>query len=184
MEKWLQLKSSIMYCLASFSPSKREERRIWIALWKCRLKAKYSDMTNIDNILKSKDITLLTKVPYSQSYDFSSSHVWMWQLDHKEGWTLKNWCFWIVLDKTLESPLDSEEIKPVNLKGNQPWIFIERNDAKAEAPILWTPDTKSQLVGKDPDAGKDWRQKEKKAAEGEIDSITTQWTWVWTNSGR
>ena len=141
-------------------------------------------MTNIDNILKSKDITLLTKVPYSQSYDFSSSHVWMWQLDHKEGWTLKNWCFWIVLDKTLESPLDSEEIKPVNLKGNQPWIFIERNDAKAEAPILWTPDTKSQLVGKDPDAGKDWRQKEKKAAEGEIDSITTQWTWVWTSSGR
>ena len=141
-------------------------------------------MTNIDNILKSKDITLLTKVPYSQSYDFSSSHVWMWQLDHKEGWTLKNWCFWIVLDKTLESPLDSEEIKSVNLKGNQPWIFIERNDAKAEAPILWTPDTKSQLVGKDPDAGKDWRQKEKKAAEGEIDSITTQWTWVWTNSGR
>ena len=141
-------------------------------------------MTNIDNILKSKDITLLTKVPYSQSYDFSSSHVWMWQLDHKEGWTLKNWCFWIVLDKTLESPLDSEEIKSVNLKGNQPWIFIERNDAKAEAPILWTPDTNSQLVGKDPDAGKDWRQKEKKAAEGEIDSITTQWTWVWTNSGR
>ena len=119
MEKWLQLKSSIMYCLASFSPSKREERRIWIALWKCRLKAKYSDMTNIDNILKSKDITLLTKVPYSQSYDFSSSHVWMWQLDHKEGWTLKNWCFWIVLDKTLESPLDCKEIQPVYPKGDQ-----------------------------------------------------------------
>ena len=89
----------------------------------------------------------------SQSYGFSSSHVWMWELDHKEGWALKNWCFWtVVLEKTLESPLDSK-IKPVNPKGNQPWIFIGRTDA--EAPIIWPPDAKSRLTGKDPDAGKD-----------------------------
>ena len=97
---------------------------------------------------------------YIQSYGFSSSHVWMWELDHKEGWTPKKWCFWIVvLEKTLESPLSSKEIKPVNPKGNQSWIFIGRTDAKA--PILWTPDPKSQLIGKHPDAGKDGRQEEK-----------------------
>ena len=97
---------------------------------------------------------------YSQSYVFSSSHVWMWELDHKEGWVMKNWYFQIVvLEKTLESSLDSKVIKPVNSKGNQPWMLIGRTDA--EAPILWPPDVKSQLVGKDPDAGKDWRQEEK-----------------------
>ena len=100
---------------------------------------------------------------YSQSY----SHVWMWELDHKEGWVLKNWCFQIVvLEKTLESLLDCKKIKPVNPKGNQPWIFIGRTDA--EAPILWPPDVKSSLIGKDPDAGKDWRQKEKRVAEEEM----------------
>ena len=94
---------------------------------------------------------------YSQSYGFSSSHVWMWELDHKEGWRMKNWCFWIVmLEKTLESPLNCKEIKPVNPKGNQPWIFIGRTDAEAEAPIIWPPDVESWLFGKDPDAGKDW----------------------------
>ena len=91
------------------------------------------------------------------------------ELDHKEGWAPKNWCFWtMVLEKTLESPLDSKEIKPVNLKENQPWIFIGRTDAKAEAPILRPPDAKSLLIGKDPNAGKDWKQKEKRAAEDEI----------------
>ena len=94
----------------------------------------------------------------SQSYGFSSSHVRMSELDHKEGWAPKNWRFWIeVLEKTLESPLDCKEIKPVNTTGNQPWIFIRRIDAESEGPILWQPDTKSQLIGKDPDAGKDWR---------------------------
>ena len=92
------------------------------------------------------------KGPYIQSYGSSSSHVQMWELDHKEGWVPKHWCFWtVVLEKTLESPLDSKEIKPVNLKGNQPWIFIGR--AEAEAPILWPHDAKSQLIGKDPDLG-------------------------------
>ena len=114
------------------------------------------------SILKSRDITLLTKVCNSQSYGFSSSHVQMWELDHKEGWVLKNWCFQIVLlEKTLQSPLDSKETKPVNPKGNQPWIFIGRTDAEVEAPILWPPDANSQLLRKVPDVGRDWRQKKK-----------------------
>ena len=96
----------------------------------------------------------------SQSCGFSSSHVWMWELDHKESWAPKNWCFWtVVLEKTLENPLDNKEIKPVNPKGNQSWIFIGRNDA--EVPILWPRDAENWLIGKDPDAGKDWRQEEK-----------------------
>ena len=106
---------------------------------------------------------------YSQSYGFSSSHVQMWELDHKEGWALKNWCFLIVvLEKTTESPLYSKEIKPVHPKGNQPWIFIGRTDAEAEAPILWPPDVKSWLFGKVLDFGKDWGQEEKGAAEDEV----------------
>ena len=93
----------------------------------------------------------------------------MWELDHKEGWEPKNWCFLIVvLEKTLESPLDSKEIKPVNPKGNQPWIFIGRTDAEADAPILWPPDVKSQLIGKAPDAGEDCRQKENGATKDEM----------------
>ena len=94
---------------------------------------------------------------YSQSYGFSDSQVQMQELDRKEGWAPKNWCFQIVVLKTLESPLDCKEIKPVNPKGNQLWIFIGRTDAEAEAPILWPPDVKSWLIGKDPNAGKDWR---------------------------
>ena len=104
----------------------------------------------------------------SQSYGFSSSHVWMWELDHKESWVLKNWCFWTVVLKTLQSPLDCKEIKPVNPKGNQSWIFIGRPDAEAEVPIIWPPDGKNWLIGKDPDAGKDWRQEEKGTAEDEM----------------
>ena len=106
---------------------------------------------------------------YRPCSGFSSSQAHMWELDHKEGWVLNNWCFWIVvLEKTLESPLDSTEIKPVNPKENQPWVFIGRTDAEGEAPKLWPPDAKSQLIGKDPDAGKDWRQKEKQVTEDEM----------------
>ena len=106
---------------------------------------------------------------YSQSYGFPSSHVQMWEMGHKEGWALKNWFFWtVVLEKTLERPLDSKEIKQVNPKGNQPWIFTGRTATKAEALILWPPDMKSQLIGKDPDAGKDWRQEETVAIEDEV----------------
>ena len=108
------------------------------------------------------------KDPSSQSYGFSSSHVWMWELDHKESWVLKNWYFWtVVLDKTLESPLDCKEIQPVHPKGNQSWIFIGRTDVEAETLILWSP-VKNWLIGKDPDAGKDWGQEEKGMTEAEM----------------
>ena len=109
------------------------------------------------------------KGPYSQSYGFPSCHVWMWELDHKQGWVLKNWCFLtVVLEETLERLLDSKEIKPVNPKGNQSWIFIGRTDAEAEAPILWPPDARSWLSRKDPGAGNDWRQEEKGMTEEEM----------------
>ena len=109
------------------------------------------------------------KGPSSQSYGFSRSHVWMWELDHKEGWVPKNWWFWtLVLEKMPESPLDCKDIKPVNCKGNQSWIFIGRTDAEAEAPILWPSDVKNQLIRKDLDAGKDWRQEKKGTTEDEI----------------
>ena len=107
----------------------------------------------------------------------------MWEFDHKESWELKNWCFWtVVLEKTLQSPLDSKEIQPVHLKGNQSWIFIGRTDAKA--PILWPPDAKNWLIWKDPDTRKDWRQEEKgmKGWDGWMAS-PTPWTWAWVNSG-
>ena len=106
--------------------------------------------------IKKQRYYFANKGPSSQSYGFSSSHVWMWELDYKESWVPKNWCFWtVVLEKTLESPLDCMEIQPVNPKGNQSWIFTERTDAEAEIPVLWTPDVKNRLIGKDPDAGED-----------------------------
>ena len=125
-------------------------------------------MTNLDTALKSRDITLLPKSMEWKLW-LSSSHVWMWEWDHKEGWVPKNWCFWtVVLELTLESPLDSKEIKPVNPKGNQPWTFIGKTDAEDEAPILWRPDANSWLTGKDPDAGKDWWQEGKRVTEDEM----------------
>ena len=107
-------------------------------------------MTNLDSLLKSRDITLSTnKGPSSQRYGFSNSHVWMWELDYKESWAPKNWCFWtVVLEKTLESSLDCKEIKPVHPEGNQSWIFIGRTDVEAETPILWPPDGKNWLIGR------------------------------------
>ena len=120
-------------------------------------------MTNLDrHYFANKGLS-------SQSYNFSSSQVWMWELDHKESWVLKNWCFWtVVLEKTLKSPLDCKEIKPVYPKGNQSWIFTGRTDAEAETPIFWPPDVKNWLIRKDPDAGKDWRQEEKGTTEDEM----------------
>ena len=109
------------------------------------------------------------KDPSSQNYCFSSSYIWMWELHHKESWAPKNWCFWtVVLEKTLQSPMDCKEIRPVNPKGNRSWIFIGKTDAEVEAPILWPPGVKNWLIGKDPDAGKDWRQEEKGTAEDEM----------------
>ena len=119
-------------------------------------------------LIKMQRHYFANKSPYGQSYGFSHSHVWMWQLDlHNEGWELKKWCFWtVVLKKTLKSPLACKEIKPVNPKGNQSCIFIGKTDA--EAPILWPPDMKRHLIRKDPDAGKDWRLEEKGMTEHEI----------------
>ena len=124
-------------------------------------------MRNLDSVLKSRDITLLTKVCIVKAMFFSSGHIWMWELDYKEGWEPKNWCFQtLVLEKTLESPLDSKVIKPITPKGNQPWICIGRTAARAEAPILWPPGTESWPIGKDPDAGKDWRQRGRGSCRG------------------
>ena len=128
-------------------------------------------MTNLDSILQSKDITLLTKV--RQGYGFSNSHVWMWGLDYKESWALKNWFFWtVMLEKTLDSPLDCREIQPVHPKGDQSWVFLGRTDVEAEAPILWPSDAKNWLIWKNPDAGKDWWWEEKGMTEDEMDGIT------------
>ena len=117
--------------------------------------------------IKKQRHSFANKGPCSQGYGFSSSHVWMWELEHKESWAPKNWYLrTVVLEKTLENPLDCKEIKQVNPKGNQSWIFME-TDAETEIPILWPPDAKNWLIGKDPDAGKDWRQ-EKGATEDEM----------------
>ena len=133
-------------------------------------------MTNLDSILKSRDKNkkqrhyIANKGPSSQASGFSSGHVWMWELDCEESWTLKNWCFWtVVLEKTLESPLDCKEIQPVHPEGDQSWVFIGRTDAEAETPILWSPDAKSWLIGKDCDAGRDWGREEKGMTEDKMD---------------
>ena len=134
----------------------------WFTPWK-----KSSDKPR--QCIKKQRCHFANKGLYSPSCAFSRKHVQMWELDHKEGWAPKNWCFQtVVLEKTLESPLDCKEIKPVNPKGNQSWIFIGGTDAEAEAPVLWPPDVKSWLIGKDPDVGKDWRQEEKRMTEDKM----------------
>ena len=126
-------------------------------------------MTNLDNILKSRDITLPTKVRLVKAMVFPVVMLWMWELDYKESWAPKNWCFWIVvLEKTLESPLNCREVQPVHPKGNQSWTFIWRTDVEAETPILWPPDVKSWLIWKDSDAGKDSKWEEKGITEDEM----------------
>ena len=120
--------------------------------------------------IKKQRHYFVEKSLYSQSYGFSSSHVWMWGLHHKESWALNNWCFWtVVLEKTLESSLDCK-IKPVNPKGNQSWILFGRTDAEAEATILWPPDAKNWPLRKDPDAGTDWKQE-----KGTAEELTVGW---------
>ena len=125
-------------------------------------------MTNLDSILKNKDY-LADKGSSSQSYRFSSSHVWWWELNYKESWVPKNWHFWtVVLEKTLESPLDCKKVQPVHPKGDQSCVFIVRTDAEAETPILWPPDMESWLIWKDSNTGKDWGQEEKGTTEDEM----------------
>ena len=127
-------------------------------------------MTNLDSRhIKTQTHYFVNNGPSSQGYGFSSSHVWMWELDYKESWVPKNWCFWtVVLDKTLVSPLDCKKIQSVHSKGNQSWVFIGRTDVEAETPVLWPPDAKNWLIWKDPDAGKDWGQEEKGTTEDEM----------------
>ena len=137
-----------------------------------KLKDAYSLEENYDQPrqhIKKQRHHFANKGPSSQGYGFSSGHVWMWELDYKESWAPKNWCFWImVLEKTLESPLNWKEIQPVHPKENQSWIFIGRTDVEAETPILRPPDVKNWLIWKDPDAGKDWRWEEKGTTEDEM----------------
>ena len=127
-------------------------------------------MTTLDSILKSRDITFLTKVYIAKAIVFLVvMYGWMWELDHKESWALKNWCLWtVVLGKTLESPLDCKEIQPVHSKGDQSWVFTERTDAKAETPILLSLHAKSWPIGNDSGAGRDWGQEEKGTTEDEM----------------
>ena len=139
--------------------------------------------------IKKQRHYFVNKGPSNQGNGFSSGPVWKWELDCEESWALKNWCFWtVVLEKTLESPLDNKEIQPAHPKGDQSWVFIGQfsisPDAEAEAPILWPPDAKSWLIWNDPDAGKDWGQEEKGTTgwDGWMAS-PTQWTWVWVDSG-
>ena len=141
-------------------------------------------MKNQDSILKSRHY-FADKGLSSQRHGSSNCHVWMWGLDREEYWTPKNWCFWTVVLKTLESPLDYKEIKPVHPKGNQSWTLTGRTDIEAEAPILWPPYAKSQLLKKGSDARKNWGQAEK-GRQRIIWWMTllAQWTWVWANSGR
>ena len=133
-------------------------------------------MTNLYSILKSRHY-FANKVPSGQGYGFSSSHVWMWELDYKEGWVLKNWCFWtVVLEKILKSPLDCIEILPIHPKGDQSRVFIGRTDVEAETPVLWPLDAKGWLIWKNPGEGDD------RGWDGWMASLT-QWTWVWVDSG-
>ena len=145
-------------------------------------------MTNLDSIWKIRDITLPTKVHIVKAMVFFSSHVWMWELDYKESWVPKNWCFWtVVLEKTpLESPLDCKEIKPVNLKGNHLWILLGGTCAETEAPILCHPDAKNWLTGEDCNARKKLKARGiggNRGWDGQMASLT-QWTWAWANSRR
>ena len=135
--------------------------RWWLQLWNWKTLTPWKESYDQPRQhIKKQRYYFVNRSPSSQGYGFSSGHIWTWELDCKESWAPKNWCFWIVLEKTLESPLDSKEIQPVHPKGDQSWVFIGRTDVEAETPILWPPDAKSWLTGKDPDAGKDWGQEE------------------------
>ena len=144
--------------------------RWWLQPWNSKMLVPWKiSYDKLRQHIKKQRHYFAKKGPSRQSYGFSSSHVWMQELDHNEGWALKNWCFWtVVLEKTLESPLDDKEIQPVHPKGDQSWVFIGRTNAEAETATLWPPDAKNWLIWKDPDAGKVWGQVEKGTTEDEI----------------
>ena len=146
--------------------------RWWLQPWnkRCLLHGR-KDMTNLDSTLKSRNITLPSKFHPVKTIFFCSGHVWMWELGCEDSWAPKNWCFWsVVLEKSLESPLDCKEIQPVHPGGDQSWVFIGRTDSEAENPKFWPHHVKSWLIGKDPDAGRDWGQEEKGTTEDEMAS--------------
>ena len=141
----------------------------WFLSWKDVIS---SEVNKIWIFCKFIHLLLPNKGLSGQGYGFSSGHVWMWELDCEESWAPKNWCFWtVVLEKTLESPLDCKEIQPVHPEGDKSWVFIGRTDAVAETPILWPPHAKSWLIGKDPDSGRDWGQEE----EGMTEDVMAGW---------
>ena len=144
--------------------------RWWLQPWNWKTLTPWKDSYDQPTQrIKKRKHYFANKSPSSQGYGYSSSHIWMWELNYKEIWAPKNWFFWsVVLEKALKSPLDSIEIEPVHPKGNQSWIFIGRTDAEAETPILWPPDVKNWFILKDPDAGKDWRWEEKGTTEDEM----------------
>ena len=162
--------------------------RWWLQPWNSKMLAPWKkSYDQLRQHIKKQRHYFADKGPSSQSYGFSRSNEWMWELDYKESWVPKNWCFWtVVLEKTLGSPLDCKEIQPVHFKGNQSWKFFGRTDGEAETPTLWPPDVKNWLIWKDPDAGKDWRQEEKGTTQDEMagwHASLTRCTWVWVNSG-
>ena len=144
--------------------------RWWLQPWNWKMLTPWKESYDQHRQhIKKQRHYFVNKSLSSQGCDFSSTHVWMWELDYKENWALKNWCFWLVVfEKTLESPSDCKEIQAVNPKGNQSWAFIGRTDVEAEAPIFWPPDAKSWLIWKDPDVGKDWRQEKKELTEDKM----------------
>ena len=167
--RWWQSENSNRFF---FSLGLKNHCRWWLQPWK-----ESYDKTR-QNIKKQRHY-FANNGPFGQSCGFPSNHVCMLELDHKEGWVPKNWCFWtVVLEKTLESPLGCKEVQPVRPKGDQSWVFIGRTEVEDETPILWPPDVKNWSTGKDPDAGKGWRQEGKHVTEDEMAS-STQWTWVW-----
>ena len=162
-KQWKQWQTSFLWApkISAHGDCSREKKKT-LAPWKKSYDQPRQHIQKQRHYFASKD-------PSGQSYGFSSSHVWMWELDYKESWVLKNWCFWTVVgEKTLESLLDCKEIQPVHPKGNQSWIFIGRTDAEAETVILWPPDVKNWLIGKDSDAGTDWRWEKKGTTEDEM----------------
>ena len=170
-------KGKKLQILFSWAPKSLQMVTVAMELKRCLLLGRKA-MTNLDRVLKKQRHHFVNKGLYNQSYGFSSSHIWLWELYYKESWAPKNWCFWtVVLEKTLESPLDCKEIQPVHPKGNQSWIFIGRTDVEAETRILWPPDAKNWLIWNDPDA-------ERLKAGGEGDdrrwdvwmASLTQWT--------
>ena len=165
-----QIDGETVETVADYFGGLQNHCRWWLQLWneKTLTPWKKSYDQPRQHIKKQRHY-FVNKCLSSQGYGFSNSCVWMWELDYKESWALKNWCFWtVVFEKTLESPLDCREIQPVHSKGNQSWIFIGRTDAEAETPILWPPDVKNWLIWKDPDAGKDWGREEKRMTEDEM----------------